>query len=623
MTHRGRTSARTAPKGAAHRPSASGPSHEALGVSVSERRAALALFALALLGLVGTVGTTTQAQSVDVAALIAGIAAVVAAIVWFALRGGSRVPFRVALAGGAFLAVAGVSAIASGRGFSAFMGEPTGLLGWGALAVLAVLASAAARSTDAIRAVFARWAWIAVALEALLAAGQLALGKLPNGTLANSTYLGEAILLLLPWTLLDDARRPRAEQWLRTSTALLAVGVLAGAGARVAAIAGTLWLVWAFSRRTTLSRRNRALLSGGVIALVALAALLFARAETLGSLSRSTLGVRPQLWRLAADAVADRPLLGWGPDGFVAGGAHASTLARASATTLPILRPGATDPHSLLVWVAVSAGLLGFAAFAWLFVELARAWSRAVRAHDASTPAIFALVLVSAVFLTAPVTLHVVPLLGVTLGMAIARHRFAPAEDGPAPAWRTAPASRALPLVLAFLLGLAGALVAVDAATRTTYEAYGASTTPRAAASAVSAARILSFDPYLSYLASMNAGYAAASDPSIAVRRDDLVALDRAVALDRRDPFSALERARTLRAYGADVEQTRAAFEEALRRYPYYPLAHAECAAYLAGQGASAEARAHLAIAKGVADQDPARLAAIAAAERLLAASKP
>jgi hypothetical protein len=124
----------------------------------------------------------------------------------------------------------------------------------------------------------------------------------------------------------------------------------------------------------------------------------------------------------------------------------------------------------------------------------------------------------------------------------------------------------------------------------------------------------------MAYLASFHAGYAVASDPALASARPDLAAIERAVSLDHVNPVYALERARTLRFYGAAPDVVGAAFQEAFRRYPLYPVAHAEYGGYLASLGRLEEARTQIDIARLVSDIDRERLDAINAAEAVLAA---
>jgi hypothetical protein len=102
------------------------------------------------------------------------------------------------------------------------------------------------------------------------------------------------------------------------------------------------------------------------------------------------------------------------------------------------------------------------------------------------------------------------------------------------------------------------------------------------------------------------------------MRATDTIA--RAVELDRRNPFYALQQARTLWKLGAPAESVDAAFVETLSRYPLYPIARAEYAAFLAQAGRYDEARTQIAVSRLVDafDTSQSRLAALAAAESII-----
>ena len=77
-------------------------------------------------------------------------------------------------------------------------------------------------------------------------------------------------------------------------------------------------------------------------------------------------GIRPRLdtWRSALPAIAERPIVGWGPNGFLAATSSRRTLAIAR-TEGPDTLFG--DAHNVIVELAVAAGLPGLALFlGWL-----------------------------------------------------------------------------------------------------------------------------------------------------------------------------------------------------------------------------------------------------------------
>ncbi len=570
---------------------------------------AVALIVFAVLGLVSLAGARVQAQAMDEGAVVLGLAGLVAAVS-FVRSGAVAVPrFRLGIAWTAFLAWALVCAALSGRVWASLVGEVTNLLGWCSLAALTAVVMAASSRATSVRGLLAFIAPIVVFGQTAATLVQLALGTTPRGSLPNSTYLGEAVLLLLPFVLEDDGGKDVIGRPQRVALAVSAVVTLAAAGSRVAAIAGVVWLVWALVTRRDVTMRFRVLVAAGLVVAVAVGGLVFARAEVLGSLGADTLGERPQMWRAVALAVAARPLLGYGPDGFVAGGVAVTTPELARREPVLVYRPGAVDPHDVLAWVAVSTGAIGLALFVWALAEIGLAWRRGTKDGVRVGPAAWAVGTTAMVLLTAPLAIQVVPLMGLVLGVSLA-----PAARGsvvPASARGLSAARFAGPVAV----GFAALVLALNAGTRLPLEVHDAQVSPRLVRFAQAATDVWRFDPHLAHLASLHWGWVAASDRGVAATQPDLAAIERAVAVDSRDPFVALEYARTLRFYGADTATVERAFLAAFERWELYPLARAEYAILLAEAGRDAEAREQIEIAKLVEDRDADRRDAIAAAE--------
>lgn len=574
---------------------------------------AVALTVFAVLGLVSLAGARVQAQAMDEGAVVLGLAGLVAAASLLRLDAQPASRSRLAYAWAAFLAWALVSAALSGRVWASLVGEVTNLLGWFSLAALTAVTMAAAARAGAVRGLLCSVAPIVVFGQTAATLVQLAMGTTPRGSLPNSTYLGEAVLLLLPFVLEADGDKDVIGRPQRVALAVSAVVTLAAAGSRVAAVAGMAWLVWALVTRRDVTTRVRVLLAAGLVVAVAAGGLLFARAEVLGSLGADTLGERPQMWRAATLAVEARPILGYGPDGFVAGGVAVTTPELARREPVLVFRPGAVDPHNVLAWVAVSTGVVGLALFAWALAELALAWRSRAAGGARVGPAAWAIGTTALVLLTAPLAIQVVPLMGLVLGVSVAPAAL-PHEEP-----TSQRSTRALRPAASVVLGFAALVLVLNAGTRLPLEVHGADVSPRLAGFAQAATDVWRFDPHLAHLASLHWGWVAASDRTVAARQPDLAAIERAVAVDSRDPFVALERARTLRFYGADTTTVERAFLAAFDRWELYPLARAEYAVLLAQAGRDAEAREQLEIARLVNDRDPDRRDAIAAAETELA----
>ncbi|MDZ4168509.1 MAG: hypothetical protein U1E26_02475 [Coriobacteriia bacterium] len=573
----------------------------------------IVLLATCLLALVSTLGASQQLDAVDGAAVMLGVAALVAAF-GLSSRPEALVPrTRLGFAWTAFLGWALLSAVLSSRIWAALMGEVTSLLGWFTLMAVTLVAVAAARFGRGARLALEVAAPVVVFGEVVATIVQLTLGDTPRGSLPNSTYLGEAVLLLLPFVMAEDSGALRLERrhrlWLAGSAAI----TLAAAGSRVSAVVAIGWFLWVLASRSGLSRSLKTAAAAATIIAVAVGAITFARAEVLGSSGVETLGQRPQMWRTALEATTTRPLLGYGPDGFMAGGVAVTTPEWARQGAALVFRPGAVDPHSIVIWVLVSAGAIGLALLVWALVELCFAWRARARLGADVAPGVFAVVGALLVFLTAPAALQVLPLFGFVLGVSLC------GDDGDLDG---SPQSSAVGRVMLVLATLSVLTMTVNAATRLALEEHGPEVSPAKVRLAQAATDLWRFDAHLAYLASLHWGWVAAANPAVASAQPDLVAIERAYAVDGRDPFVAFERARTLRFYGAPNETIEAAFLSTFDRWSLFPLARAEYAVFLAQNGRFDEAREQIAIARLVDDPDMQATKAIEAAEAEMAAGK-
>lgn len=581
----------------------------------------VALMAAGLLGIVSHNIANTRAGGTDAGTIVLGAAGCIAVAAIIALGASGFPRTRLGWAWVAFLGWMGVAAVASGRVWAALIGEPTNLLGWTSFAAIGAITCAVAVRGGAARPMLERVAPFVVAIEVIVAGVQLAtsgqvgfvdVGIVAHGTLPNSTYLGEVLVLLLPWSLAEADRG--GLQLSRTSRIALVAStvlVLAASGSRVAALVALLWAGWMLLRRSALAARTKAAATAALAVAAFGAGVVFARAEVLGSVGVSALGKRPEMWRQAYLAMLDRPLVGFGPDGFVAGAAHTTTIALAKTTSTMNLVPGGTDPHNALAFIAVSAGVLGVALFCWLAVEFILALRARARAGIDVSPAAWSVGGAMLLFLTAPATVHIWPLFGFVLGVSLAAR----------PSTADTPVQRIAGRVGLAVVALASALLLTNSLTRYALESHGPQVSPRKAASAQAAADLWRVDPYLHYLSSLHWGWTAKVDTAVAVRQPDLAAIQRAVALDARDPFTALEHARTLSFYGANQTQVDAAFAETFARWQTYPLARAEYATYLARTGRLDRAKAQLAIAQLVSTDDKDTLRAIRDAQDAIAQS--
>lgn len=592
-------------------------------------RWAVALVGAALLALFG-LGGHTQAEAADVGAAVLAAAGAIAAIsVISAIVARAMRVSRLAFAWCAFAAWALVSALVSGRVWASLAGESTDMVGWFAIvAMLAIALAVAVRAREvcSVLATFAPWA-LAVelgfaAVQLVTSFGSTDVGAAVRGTLPNSTYFGEAVLLLLPWTLVSTRGRLRMSAPVRMGLAAASVVLLAASGSRVAAVLSLVWAGFAVWRSGREAKRSTAFRVGTVAAMVAAAlaaGLAFAGTELLDI--THVLGERPQMWRQAVLAVAERPLTGFGPDGFLAGGVSVGTPDAVRAGAAPLLfGPGSTDPHNLLAWVAVATGIVGLALFAWGVAELIlriRSSRGLLGELEGARAAAWGAALLAVLLLTAPGAVQVLPLFALALG----------GSAGVAGAGVTAPEgahARARTLArVGTSAALGVALVACvsslgNAVTRLPLENASETRSPGIAQRAQAASDFWRADAHLAYLASVHWGWAVRANPRLAAGRPDLAAIARAVKLDRRDPFIALEYARTLGFYAESPASVERAYREAIRRWPLFPLAHAEYALVLAHNHKNARAAEQIDLALLGGGSDPARDAAVMQAKTLL-----
>lgn len=567
---------------------------------------AVALVASCLSGLALSVLTSSQVVAVDLAALALGLAGVIGAITALlrpqALTRSMSGPIFAWLA---FLGWALVSVLTSGRGWSAFVGEPTNLWGWLSLAAATAVAIAAAARFEEVGAALAAVAPAVIVVELAIVLLQAATGQTIRGSLPNSTYLGELVVLLVPFVgLRSDRTRSKAADAL----AVGAIAVVAASGARAATLSILAWFVAERVWRRARTARER-LLTVGIAAIVAVgSALAFARDEIAATFAASTWAERLLMWSDAWRAVLARPVIGYGPDGFVAGGTSVSTVERMRQGPVLLYHLyGTADPHNLVTWVGVSAGIVGVFLVALTLVHVVRRWRENAELPEQRKAAIWALCMTAITLLTAPAATQIAPILGLVLGLSLEGARGAGTGRSPQ-ALRWTPA----------VLGVMAGALAASMLLRIPFEEPSQSRSPRIAQAALRAAETARFDPYLWYLASQHLGWAVRAGAASLDERPDLRAAENAAALDRRNPFYALEVARTLAFYGAPSPDVDEAYAEAFRRWPAFPLAHAERAYYLATTGRRKEAERELAIARLCSGDCADVEAAIRAAEKTL-----
>jgi len=553
----------------------------------------------------------SQTQFSDAWAMLAGVAGLVGCAA--VLASGFLVfpRTRLGLAWTLFLAWAGVAAFSSGRALNAFMGEPTNLLGlWTLLAISGVIVGAALRG-KAAQGLLERWSpWVLAIQVGFSALGLVLVAGNPpinwdlaaRGTLPNSSALGEAVLLLLPWTVarVKPASKMTAAQKSGIAAAVASIVTLAVGRSRIALAVAVLWAAWIVIERSALAEKTRRLALGGLISVAVLLVAGYVALQ-VGVPGGGQLGLRPEFTRIGVKAIAASPVVGYGPDGFIVGGASVSTRESVDPNAVLVFSRGATDPHNILLWVGLSTGVVGLALFAWALVELVLAWRARANAGVDVSAGVWAVVGALVVFATAPATLSLLPLFGFVLGASIAGRPREP----------LAGAKHIAGFGLLGVLALGSLALTANALTRLPIDNPNANVSARLAPQAQQAADTWRVDPYLYYLASLHWGWAAQTDPTVATARPDLVAIKRGTQIDSHDPLIALETARTLRFYREAPASVVSAFEEAIARWPLHPVARVELALYLAEQGDTAKAKQVVEPLEGLNLNDPSLMAEV------------
>jgi O-antigen ligase len=415
----------------------------------------------------------------------------------------------------AFLAWTAITCVGALDPLYAWTGTPErrfGLATW----VLCATAFAIGQSCDreALRA-GALWAGVGVGVwstvEAIRQAPLIALDTDTSrltGPFGSAAYLGACCALLLPIALGSvTRRRPLAI----VAIALLTVA-LVGSGSRAAWV-GTLVALAAMA----VVRRGRVALLG-VAVLVALIALSPMRDRIDAGASRV------DEWRIAARVIADRPVLGTGPEGY--------RIAFVDHVDQRYLDRYGTDvvtdrAHSIVLDIAATVGLPGLALFVVLMALVMRHVVTAMRGGEWVAVGLVAYVVQQ--LLLFPV-MELDPLWWLLAGsLVVARNELR--------------IPRVLPLVAVPVLVLAvlGAVldISADRLARRSVEALGESRAVRATQLAEQAVELRPDVVRLHLLAARAA--LAQGPPGRAVARAHL---DDAARISPDDPFIARERAR-------------------------------------------------------------------------------
>ncbi len=287
-------------------------------------------------------------------------------------------PRGVVMAVGAVIVAAGLATVASNDVVLSLLGDTTRMEGFatavllsGALVVGAAAGVAGWRTITNALLVGAALV-TAVGLAQMIGVGSHT-GR-PTSTLGNAAFLGAFLCLVIPVAVGRAAGDRAARRWampLVVASGVLLVGT-ESRGAWVGALVGAFIALWSW-----VQGRRRIFLGAAFVTVGALA-LAFAPSHGDAGAPDTAHG-RLDSWAISARAIADRPLLGWGPDQMRV--AFGRKLDEAFVRNYG-LRQIPDRAHNRFLDVAASSGALGLGADLALILIAGIAITRATRSID-------------------------------------------------------------------------------------------------------------------------------------------------------------------------------------------------------------------------------------------------
>ncbi len=493
--------------------------------------------------------------------------------------------WRLAWAVCAFLAWALVSALASGRVFSAIFGSPGNMWGWLTLVGVVAIAFASTSRRSAVRDALVKAAPWVVVIQSVVATWQWTEKVWPAGTFSNPTYMVMALGVLLPFTAVVPEGASAVERRLREAALVAGLWCVGLSGSRVGFVAVAVWAavaLWTGGVGVDLSESVRRWALGALVVIAVPAGVWTYRSGGVG------IGefIVDRAGRLAASwgGMMDRPLTGWGPDGFGVGAAAHVPESLMRSVSSDFGQFGA-DPHNLIAWIAVSTGVVGLALFGWMVFEVARNWSKQASAGRLDAPAVWAVGLYGFQAMFAPAAIQTLALALLALGSTLAIER-ASAGTGARPKRKgdVSDASQASAIsgrVAQVALALCAVLTLSYAIQRATLKKPNELEDPLR----IQKAAEFWSDPYLWYHADLVWGWAIQRNPALQAGLPDLVAAQRAADLEPGNPVYLTDLARAKAYWGLPEDEVKAAFEAVYRVFPRSPDAHAAYAEYLIVKG--------------------------------------
>lgn len=222
----------------------------------------------------------------------------------------------------------------------------------------------------------------------------------PGGGMGNSNFAGGYLAITLPLWTIPILRPPagRARLARRAAAAGTALGAVAlwlteSRGGLVAALAAAVALAVLHRGRVPRAAVVGTVAAAAIVVVVAVVVVWHpfmddvpSPLEGIGVLRTESVDIRGEQWRAAVSMIADRPVLGSGPESYVAlASRHRSPEAGAAEGLLL-----ADKPHNLLLETGVASGLVGIAALVAVYAVVLRGAVRTRATADETDVALVA-----------------------------------------------------------------------------------------------------------------------------------------------------------------------------------------------------------------------------------------
>ncbi|MBK5211643.1 MAG: O-antigen ligase family protein [Coriobacteriia bacterium] len=335
----------------------------------------------------------------------------------------------LSVAGIAFIAWGWISSAVSGRFWSAFFGMPTSLVGMLTITAIAVIGWYAVRHSDALTEILSLAAPVVLFVTAVIAfiipiinSADKYLVDAEHLGFGNLSELGLFFVVLSVFTLNMQypllKKRFNLELGLRFAIVLFTLMVMYSSRMLTGIVMIIGILIWFLITQIVTSKKARTALGWGGSAAVVMLTVGATYAGLNKLISSEFFDIRLQLWRMAVSILKNRPVFGYGADGFFGGAATVAKPLNWFGGDALHLTDGTTDPHNVLVLMTVSFGLVGLALIlSWFGLWIAKSLKNSDVASGYA-PAFAASLASAYILLTMPATVNLLPLVAICFALS-------------------------------------------------------------------------------------------------------------------------------------------------------------------------------------------------------------